>query len=185
MAAPTFDKNQWYHLYVNGDKDAALIGTVLFDNAGTRGAVFFKTTNLTEDNQRWQIFPVTVNDTTVYTFRGKTAGPSGFLGTAYREKEDTEGKTAPTMLRGDVATDSVYWSLDAWGDGTFAMSNAANGTGYHMDRAESALVRMNPNITAPQNGQRWSFETIDKIDDVKYSSVSVSFQATSHAIGHY
>jgi hypothetical protein len=173
MTTPTFDKNQWYYLYVNEDKSKALLGTNLYTESGTKGAVFFNTTNTASNSQRWQIFPVTVNDTTVYTLRCKAGGPNGFMSTAYSETEETEGKTRPSMFRGDVVTKNAYWTFGSWGDGTWYMANAANGTGYHLNRKGSGIMAMSPNVTAPQNGQRWGFATIGKIDDEKYSSIIV------------
>lgn len=173
MSAPTIDKNQWYHLYVNNDKKQALLGTSLFKD-GLKGSVFFNTTNIASSVQRWQIFPVTVNDTTMYTFRSKDSGPNGFMGTSYSEDEETEGKTRASMMRGDIASDRAFWSFGSWGDSTWFLTNVANTTEYHLNKKGSGIMAMSPDIRAPQNGQRWSFDPIDRIDDEKYSSVSVS-----------
>ncbi|KAF2819322.1 hypothetical protein CC86DRAFT_144642 [Ophiobolus disseminans] len=173
MSPPSFDKNQWYHLYVNEDKKQALMGTSLFNKGGTHGAVFFNTTNTATNVQRWQVYPVTVNDITVYIFRCKDGGPNGFMGTAYVETEATDGETRPQMLRGDIANENVYWSFGSWGDGTWFLTNAANTTDYHLNKKGNGLLAMSSNTTAPQNGQRWGFETIDKIDDEQYSSVNL------------
>lgn len=173
MTTPIFDKNQWYQLYVNEDKTQALMGTSLFNKGGTTGAVFFNTTNTATNVQRWQIYPVTVNDATAYTFRCKDGGPNAFMGTAYVEAEATDGKTRPQMLRGDIVSNNVYWSIGSWGDGTWFLTNAANGTDFQLNRNGNGLLAMSSNITAPQNGQRWGFTTIDKIDDEKYSNVNV------------
>ena len=175
MATPTIDKNQWYHLYVNGIKKRALIGTDLNSSGGTRGAVFFNTTDTAVNVQRWQIYPVTVNDTTVYTLRCKETGPNGFMGTGYVDEEETEGKTRPMMLRGDIADNTVYWNFGSWGDGTWFLTNSANGTDYHLNKKAGNVVAMSPNVTAPQNGQRFGFAAIDRIDDEKYWSVNVGF----------
>jgi hypothetical protein len=174
MTTLKFDTNQWYQLYVNEDKRQSLLGTSLYNKGGTKGAVFFNTTNIDSNLQRWQIFPVTVDGATVYTLRSKDSGPNGFMGTGYSEDEDTEGKTRPSMFRGDIADNNVYWTFDSWGDGTWYLSSAANGTTYHLNKKANGIMAMSPNVTAPQNGQRWSFTTIDKIDDEKYSSVNVS-----------
>jgi hypothetical protein len=173
MTTPKIDTNQWYQLYVNEDKSQSLLGTSFFTKGGTKGAVFFNTTNTTLPSQRWQIFPVTINSTTAYTIRSKDSGPNGFMGTAYSEDEDAEGKTRPSIFRGDVASNNVYWSFDSWGDGTSFLINTANGAAYHLNKKGNGIMNMSPNISAPQNGQRWGFATIDKIDDEKYSSVNV------------
>ncbi|KAF2126043.1 hypothetical protein P153DRAFT_323007 [Dothidotthia symphoricarpi CBS 119687] len=173
MSAPEVDTNQWYYLYVNNNKDSAMLGSPLYSEDGTRGAVFFNATDTSADNMRWQIFPVSVNSSVVYTFRSKRGGSNAFIGTAFNSAEDTEGNTQPGMVRGDVADTSVYWTFGAWGDGTWWLSNAQNGTGYHMTRKPSTLMAMDPNITAPQNGQRWGLSPIAKINDPAYSSINL------------
>jgi hypothetical protein len=177
MATPKFDTNQWYQLYTNEDKKSSLIGTSLFNRGGTRGAVFFNTTDTSANVQRWQIFPVTINETTAYTIRSKDSGSNGFMGTGFNPNEEIEDSTRPMMFRGDVADNSVYWSFNTWGDGTWYLTNAANDT-QHLNRQSNGLLSMSSNITAPQNGQRWGFASIAKIDDEKYSSVNVSLLYT-------
>jgi hypothetical protein len=174
MASPTFDTNQWYQLYVNEDKTQSLLGTSLYNKGGTKGAVFFNSTNPASKLQRWQIFPVAIDGTTAYILRSGDSGPNGFVGAGYSEDDENEGKTRPQMFRGDIASNNVYWSFNNWGDGTFFLTNAANGTTYHMNKRGDGIVSMSSNITAPQNGQRWNFAAIDKINDEKFSSVNVS-----------
>ncbi|KAH7067810.1 hypothetical protein FB567DRAFT_256283 [Paraphoma chrysanthemicola] len=173
MATPVVDRNQWYQIYNNGDKSQAVMGTNLFNRGGTTGAVFFNTTNTAANVQRWQIFPVTVNDTKLYTLRCKEGGPNAFMSTFYVEAEATDGKTRPIMMRGDVANKNAYWSIEAWGDDTWFFTNAANGSGYHLNKNGNGIMVMSSDIAAPQNGQRFQFATIDKIDDDKYSSVNL------------
>jgi hypothetical protein len=173
MTTPKIDTNQWYQLYVNEDKSQSLLGTSLYNKGGTKGAVFFNFTNTASPLQRWQIFPVIINSTTAYTIRSKDSGPNGFMGTGYSEDEEVDGKTRPSMYRGDIAGNNVYWSFDSWGDGTSFLTSVANGTTYHLNRKGNGIMNMSPNISAPQNGQRWGFVPIDKIDDEKYSSVNV------------
>lgn len=172
--SPTIDTNQWYYLYVNEDKRMAVIGTNLYTGSGTKGAIFFNTTDPSANTQRWQIFPTTVNGNRVYTLRCKEGGPNAFMGAGYVEAEELPSKTRPQMFRGDiVADDGVYWSFSSWGDSTFAMTNGANGTKYNLNKKTNGLLAMDSDIQAPQNGQRWSIAPIAKIDDDKYSSINV------------
>ncbi|KAH5762913.1 hypothetical protein HBI16_174780 [Parastagonospora nodorum] len=184
MANPDLDTNQWYQIYLGEDKNGqSLVGTSLYTGSGTKGAVFLSPSNTTAPVQNWQIFPVIVNDTTAYTLRSKESGPNGFLGAQYTPEEATEGKTRPAMFRGDVANNNVYWSFGSWGDGTWFLTCAANGSDYRMNKKNNGIMAMSPNLTAPQNGQRYSFASITKIDDVKYSSVNlVGAVSTSNAI---
>ncbi|OAL48309.1 hypothetical protein IQ07DRAFT_96181 [Pyrenochaeta sp. DS3sAY3a] len=88
--------------------------------------------------------------------------------------EATAGKTRPMIARGDIADASAYWSISPWGDGTWFMTNAANGTGYHLNREDgNGTLSIDPNITAPQNGQRWGFKEITEINDSRFSTVNL------------
>lgn len=166
-----FDSSQWYHLYVNNNKSNAFIGTTLYTANGTAGAVFYKPANLTESDQRWQIYAI---NQTFYVLRSKEGGPDAFLGTAFSENETTPGQTRAHMIRGNVSDDSIYWKVTPWGDGTFFLTNKENGTSWHLGRkASDGLAAMDSNITAPQNGQRWSFETIQDIKNDRFSTVNV------------
>ena len=169
MATPKFDPNMWYQLTM-GDTKQSYLGTVLFANSGTRGATYFNTTDTSSKSQQWQVFQL---NSTTWVLRTAEAGPSAYMGTTFSSEETTQGKTRPTMLRGDVADASAFWTFESWGDGTYFLTNAANGTDYHLNRKENSLMAMSPNITAPQNGQRWQFKEIDAIDDKKWSAVDV------------
>lgn len=173
MATSEYDTNQWYQICLGDKKDSCVIGTSLFTGSNTKGAVFISPGNASAPVQRWQIFPVTVNQTAAYVLRSSDSGPNGFLGVGYSANEETEGMTRPMMYRGDVAVQNVFWSFGNWGDGTSFMTNAINGTS-HLNVKSTGIMAMSPNITAPQNGQRFRLSPIAKIDDAKYSSVNVS-----------
>jgi hypothetical protein len=179
MTTPVSDINQWYQIYYGDEQDGgqSLVGTSLYTGSGAKGAVFLSPSNTSQPVQRWQIFPVTVNSSALYTLRSKDAGPNAFLGTQYTPDEETEGKTRPAMFRGDVAGDNVYWAFGSWGDGTWYLTSASMGPKYRMNKKNNGIMAMSPNITAPQNGERYSFATIAKIDDIKYSSVNVSLSS--------
>jgi hypothetical protein len=164
-----FDSNQWYQLYVNQNDDNALYGTNLFDK-GLTGAVYFNATDTDRPGYRWQIYSMP-NDT--YVIRNSDAGANGFLGTKFAPNEDTPGQTQGQMIRGNISDASIFWSIEPWGDGTFFLTNAANTTKWHLLRKGNGRIAMSSNITAPQNGQRFSFKTITAINDKKLSTVNV------------
>lgn len=170
MTSPDIDSNMWYQLFI-GTGTQSLVGTSPYSGSGSRGATFINSTDNTSGTQQWQIFQI---NSTTWTLRNQEGGPNAWLGTAFSNTEDTEGKTRPCMERGDVADASVYWTISPWGDGTWYFSNAANGTNYHMKKKDNGLMVMSPNITAPQNGQRWKFKKITAINNDNYSSVNVS-----------
>lgn len=168
-----FDSNQWYHLYVNENKNQALVGASLSAQSnGTRGSAFFQAANLTQPNQRWQFYAV---NSTFYVLRTSKGGPDAFLSTKFEEDESTPGQTQPQMIRGNVSDDSVYWRVSPWGDGTFFLTNKENGTAWHLERKPNALLAMDSNITQPQDGQRWLFDTIATINNERFSTVNVGF----------
>jgi LPXTG-motif cell wall-anchored protein len=190
MAAPDIDPNQWYNIHVNNDTDSSLQGTVLYGppNAtgtlkGSRGAVFMKTTDGTSNLQKWQIYPLTVNNTIVYALRSKEASSKAFMATSLSNTEAEEGHTQPSMVRGDVADDSVYWTFGKWGsDESWFLTNAVNGTKYHLNKNSSnTLMNMSPNMTAPDY-QKWSVESIGRINDKAFSTVSVSTQIETEVL---
>jgi hypothetical protein len=177
MTTPKLDTNQWYQICLDGNsKGQCFVGTWLYTGGNTKGATFLNPSNSSKSDQLWAILPVTVNSTTVYTLRTKDSGPNGFLASEYVAEEDTDGKTRPSMFRGDIAVDNVYWLFGGWGDGTFFLTNTANGTDWHMNKKDSGIMAMSPNVTAPQNGQRFGFSAVSKIDDERYSSVNVSLR---------
>jgi hypothetical protein len=79
------------------------------------------------------------------------------------------------MVKGSVTDDSIYWMFSPWEDGTFFMTNKKNGTNWHLEKRYSGFIVLSSNVTAPQDGQRWSFEPIEAINNVKYSTISVSY----------
>ncbi|KAF3044548.1 hypothetical protein E8E11_003478 [Didymella keratinophila] len=170
MSSPDLDTNQWYYIYVGNSDANALWGTNLYNNQGTSGAIFLKTTQTSLNTMRWQIYPI---NSTTYVIRSKEGGANAFVGTLYAPTEESEGHTRPRMVRGDIADDSVFWQFSAWGDDTWWLTNAQNGSEWHLNLKQNGLLTMSNNIPAPQNGQRWSFGSIAKIDDKAYSSVAL------------
>ncbi|XPS80365.1 hypothetical protein M3J09_012325 [Ascochyta lentis] len=78
MSSSNLDTNKWYSLYVNNDNSSSLLGTNLYNRAGTTGALFFNKTDPEIATQRWQLYPV---NTPTYVLRCKASGANGFIGT--------------------------------------------------------------------------------------------------------
>ncbi|KAF9699594.1 hypothetical protein EKO04_002431 [Ascochyta lentis] len=178
MTGPSLDTNQWYFLYVGNSKDNALWGTSLYSK-GKEGAVFLNYTQTGVNNMRWQIYPF--NDTS-YIIRSKAGGANALLGTHYVPAEQTEGHTRPYMVKDSIADDSVFWQFGSWGDDSWWLTNARNGTTYHLNLKPNGLLTMDPNISAAAwGGQSWKFGSIEKIDDQTFSSVTLP-SATSSSL---
>jgi hypothetical protein len=163
-----FDPNSWYRMYLQWNTAQSIAGTALY-NQGS-GAVFIQDTNITSIEQ-WQIFPF---NQTYYVLRTKGSGPTGYLHASFSVDETTPGLTVPDMKDASIQDDSMFWQIDPWGDGTFFMTNANNGSDWHLNVKDNGRMSLSSNITQPQEGQQFSFERLDVIDDVRYSSVIVS-----------
>ena len=164
------DSNQWYKVYLNENDNRSLWGTNLFKN-GKTGAVYMNDTAPSQFTDRWQIYPI---NSSTSVLRTKQGGKDAFLGALYSPDEATPGHTHADMVRGNISDDSVFWAITPWGDGTFYMTNAANGTAWHLGVNDAGLIIMDSNIQGTPNRQRWSFDTIAEINDNAFSTVSVS-----------
>jgi hypothetical protein len=84
------------------------------------------------------------------------------------------------MFNVTLVDNSMFWAISPWGDGTFYLTNAANGTAWHLQDKSNSLMSMNSNITAPQIGQSFSFTEKGDINSTDFSTVSIpSPSATS------
>ena len=171
-AMANLNSSFWYHLYIKRDKTRSLAATNLSSRNETMGATLYKSVDKNNATQRWQWFGI---NSTTYVLRCEVGGPDAFLGTKHEPSEKTPGQTQAVMVRGDVSDDSVYWTVSPWEDGTFFMTNGENGTDWHLEKMRSGSIAMSSNVTAPQDGQRWSFEAIEAINDDNYSTIQVSY----------
>ena len=168
-----FDSNSWHRITVADGQypSYCLEGSQLFQERDF-GAVEMGVTDPEWADQYWQIFRY---NTTLYVLRTMAASDLGYLGVQFNKNEITPGKTIPVMRNVSVSDDSMFWKIGPWGDGTFWLSNGANGSEWRLAvKVPYPSLAMSSNITAPQNGQRFSFEQLDTIDDVAWSSVIVS-----------
>jgi len=164
-----FDPNRWYQLLVKSTSDAqSMDGTSLFNNGG--GAVFFQITNTSDAEQQWQLYPY---NSSFYVLRTKASGPDSAMNVFASDTESTPGGTVPAMHNFALSDDSKFWQISPWGDGTFFLTNAANGTAWHLLVKSNSLMAMSSNITLPQDGQSFSFNALGIIDDDNFSSLNV------------
>jgi len=162
-----FDTNKWYQIVLSSSDAQSMDGTVLYDHG--QGAAFFRTTNVTIPEEQWQFYPS--NDS--YVLRTKASGSGGYLTTAYDVNETTAGYTVPQMRNITLADESMFWQIGAWGDGTFFMTNSANGTSWHLNVKSNSLMAMDSNITGVQKGQKFEFSSLGTINNSKYSTIQV------------
>jgi hypothetical protein len=164
-----FDTSSWYQITRESGDVQSMDGTPLF-NAGLNGTVFFHITNTNSTEQQWQIFPY---NSSYYVLRTHASGENGYLGAAYSVNETTPGQTVPVLRNVSVSDSSMLWSIQPFNDGTFFMTNAANGSDWHLNVKSNSLMAMSSNLTAPQAGQHFEFTKLKEINNPKFSSISV------------
>ncbi|KAG4414319.1 hypothetical protein IFR04_012565 [Cadophora malorum] len=174
-----FASDHWHQIYIGDSPDGgqSASGTSLYKNSLT-GAIFFTETNTTKPQQLWQLYPF---NSTYYALRSKDSGPTGYLTVNFQTQEDTPGKTVPLMTNASISDNSRFWQIEPWGDGSFFLSNAANGTEWHLEKKPKSLMAMSSNITAPQDGQRFSFKQLGQIQNGEFTTVATPSE-TSTAI---
>jgi hypothetical protein len=176
-----FDNNYWYQMVLKSSNTLSFASSALSKGSGS---VFFQITNTSHPAQKWQVYGAPNN---TYVFRSSEGGPRGYL-TAHGSPVDkstvNSGNTVPTLSVITMADDSMYWSIQPWGDGSFWMTNQANGSNWHLEKETTGLMTMSSNITKPQSGQSFEFKQLDKIDNAKYSTLQVgrSFHFSSYAV---
>ncbi|KAL2070083.1 hypothetical protein VTL71DRAFT_14763 [Oculimacula yallundae] len=168
-----FDSDHWYRISQAGDEGSGLFlsGLRLFccDNTPTGASFFNKPDTPGNVEWMWQIYPF---NSTYYVLRTQASGPLGYLTVYYAADEETTGSTKPRMTNASISDNSMFWKIKPWGDGTFFMENAANGSAWHLWEKPNTLMAMSSNITAPpQDGQRFAFKQSGQIQNASFSTV--------------
>ncbi|KAF2812570.1 uncharacterized protein BDZ99DRAFT_496960 [Mytilinidion resinicola] len=168
-----FDSNKWYQLSIglSASHLLSMCGMNLSTTGGDPGlgAAYFGATNSSDASQQWQIHPV--HTSTTYVLRTKASGPQqGYLGTQIGLDETTPGSTWPRMAYYGLSDTSMYWQIAPWGDGTFYMTNAANGTEWHLESEGNGHIVMSSDGEA-RNNQAFSFKAMGEINDAVFSTV--------------
>lgn len=199
-----FDEDRWYHVYIGEDKTSALVGTYLVfgdpllqdttKQNNTVGATFKSVNNIEEKNnveQKWQIVAF---DSDYYVLRTQAAGVNGYLSSYFdADRTNLSSRTLTRMVRDNVSDASVYWKITPWRDGTFQLTNKANGTdllfeiGGEHDDEDGTETRMSSNFTNIPRRQ-FSFEVVEeangvdigKIDNEAWSRAAISVGPTSN-----
>lgn len=163
------DSDTWYRFIAS---DGFIVGPALGNDTGL-SIPYWKHTLQDDDFYFWQFFPF---NTTYYVLRSK-ADDQGFLNARIEDVETNMptaivGNTGTHMANSTLSDDSVFWQIKPRDDGTFYMTNAANGTSWHLD--SDGWLWMNSNFTGRDSNQYFTFKGLGKIGDEKYSSVVVS-----------
>ncbi|KAF2493326.1 hypothetical protein BU16DRAFT_583444 [Lophium mytilinum] len=167
------DSNKWYQLSIGlSDKPLFSMCGMNLSTAGGDpglGAAYFGATNSSDTSQQWQIYPV--NSSTTYVLRTKASGPQkGYLGTQLAVDEKTKGSTWPRMAYYAISDAAMYWHFVPWGDGSFYMTNAANGTDWHLESEGDGHAVMSSDSKA-RNNQAFVFKPLGEINDAAFSTI--------------
>jgi hypothetical protein len=168
-----FDSQKWYQITMKAYGKTNLLS--LASNArNATGSAFFQKTNSSSPNQQWQLFP-SANNT--YVLRSGQSTSYGYL-TTKRSSDDkstvNSGNTVPCVTNYyKIRDDSMYWTIQPWGDGSFWMENAQNGSSWHLEKLSNGLMQMSSNITKPQEGQSFIFKPLGKIAQKAYGTLTV------------
>ncbi|UQC76591.1 transmembrane alpha-helix domain-containing protein [Colletotrichum lupini] len=129
-----------------------------------------------KETMAWQFQPA--NSTKGrYLIRSNATGVRLQLSACWDPAETANGHTAVCMRR-TTSEDSQMWDILDWGDGTFDLFNAANGSSYIVDRHAGSGVFMSDQIAGSTGsnsvdvpGQRWIIRGDRAVNDPAYSTV--------------
>jgi hypothetical protein len=168
-----FDSQKWYQITMKAYDKSNLLSLASDSHNGT-GSAYFQITNTSSPNQQWQLFASTNN---TYVLRSGESTSFGYL-TTKKSSDDkatvNAGNTVPLVTNYyKLRDDSMYWSILPWGDGSFWMENAQNGSAWHLEKETNGRMQMSSNITKPQNGQSFIFKPLGKISQKAYGTLTV------------
>jgi hypothetical protein len=126
-----FDHNQWYQIYLEVDPGVSIKADVLAQTGAGVGqsAIYAYYTDTASPSQQWQLFAF---NSSYHVIRNRNTGPTGYLGTFAQSSQATIGGSTPNMRNYTLSDNSMFWQIQPWADGTSYLTNAANGTGWHL-----------------------------------------------------
>jgi hypothetical protein len=164
---PLFDQNRWYQINSgNFGTGLSLVGTPVFNKDGT-GTTFMRTTNTSDIEQRWQIFPA---ENGTYILRTQGSGENVYLHANEFPTEDTLGRTAAGTINAKFAGEEVFWRIQPYDNGQFYLENVANGSAWHLFVKGSAFLAMTSNIAGKQQNQVFNFTQKGEINNSRFST---------------
>lgn len=139
MSTPAeFDPNVWYSISeARVDNATEPLGSTLQTTPG--GLRVFGLID-----RQWQMQPVD-DEPGRYLMRYSGAGPGQQMAICYDPNEIANSRSVACMARSSTA-ENQKWDIVEWGDGTYRMHNAANGSSYALDVHPGSNLFMNNNI---------------------------------------
>ncbi|QDS75569.1 hypothetical protein FKW77_005935 [Venturia effusa] len=154
------DGNVWYQVIesrVDFNSSMAIANGIQFIAASSSAKMY------------WQFYKM---DNGNYALRNQATSIRQQLGTCYVAKEVSSSKTQPCMVESDGGDESQEWVITNWGDDTYKLTNAKNGTGYNLDWHPGNPGFMNPTTasTPYQPAQHWKWSSLATINDGAFST---------------
>lgn len=176
-----FDSQKWYQITLQLYAKRNLKGLSLSTSTkNATGSVIFLDSNNASQTQQWQFFPSPRNNKNPneYILRSHHSTSLGYL-TTKRISDDKAsinyGNTIPRMTNfWWIGDESMYWTVEPWGDGSFKMWNARNGSAWHLGKKLDNETEMTSNFVEPHEGQSFVFKPLEgKIGVDAYKTLKV------------
>ncbi|KAF9522635.1 hypothetical protein CPB83DRAFT_864200 [Crepidotus variabilis] len=149
MAAPTIGK--WYRL-TNAYTGAGLALDVVNDAGTSSSGTLQMASAGAFSGQYWQLEYNPASSTSTYALFTQ------FLGETKRLDVYGDDATKPHLAAGGSYSGQI-WTIAAWGDGTFRLSNAFSGSNMFLDVYSDTQI---PFLEAAEHsGQHWTFTPLD------------------------
>jgi hypothetical protein len=114
------DGNAWYQVIetrVDFNSSMVITGNKIMFVAASPNA-----------NQYWMFYKLKNGN---YAIRNKFTSQRQQMGACYVAAEKSDSKTQPCMVSADGGDQSQEWIITNWGDDTYKLVNAKNGTGVN------------------------------------------------------
>lgn len=177
-----YDTNVWYQVNVTEYPGYSFAGNTLTDHDGTTGGAVLVTTDTTDDAQSWQFYPY---NSSTYLLRSKASGHDSYLavtvegGGSTDPAKNTPGDTVPEMAWYNITDASMLWEVTPWGDGTYYLSNMANGSSWRLNALDDQRhLVLDSNVTSAQAGEHFTFSSLSTIGSSLYSTYNVSLTSS-------
>jgi hypothetical protein len=165
-ASPLFQSDMWYRL-TNSYLGPTLALDIL-DNDGLSSTALNMSATGEHEGQYWQIRAIPSSTNSSSSSSGSASLSywlaCWFLGQQKRLEVADAASILPHMAPANDTSPGQMWQFTEWADGTWALSNGANGPGWNMSTySDTHTLFMRHD--AEDSGQHWSVASIQKIAD--------------------
>lgn len=179
---PEFDPNRWYEI-----SSTTSIGRIDItgnpwtwwsDQPTLNGTVGLAYEDITNPSQTWQIIRF---NSSCHMLRPNASDYQAWLRTGESMLPSMNPSSVnlyPFPNGQNPVNDTIFWQIRAWGDGTYFLTNAANGRDWLLlADYDAARVAMVQNTTMPPLAFRLTFNQLGPIDNQSwYSHIVCSYE---------